>query len=663
VNKGLPMAVHLAQRGYVERQALANAVKKKTKGSKLLREVLAETNLLTEQDFQSSLVELMEESLYDLLALKEASFNFTEGEAPPRVFDMEQKAAQVALDPSGILMESARRADEWDRIHRVVLSDRDLFVVLEGWEKCGLEEPALDVGAQMDGYTDIEGILANLPYSRFDVLKALSDLVMQGHARPVSVGEIESMADEALAKEDPEEAVALLTHALMTERSNQELRMKLIGLFKQLGRNGEAASELALLGYQQAQLGRVNEALKLYARAAELNPTDLMLHERRVDLLKDEKRYDEFAVATLQFVDLLLTMGLADRTRSSLQKAIKVPALHDNRRLLERLAEVESSLGHEAVAGEIYLGLAKQLPKKDNEGRLIYLKQAFEHRRDDANLGQMVEDLQTGRNTLRRARQRRLLAIVGVMTTLFALGTGGVVELVAAHRVMHALEGNLDSITAGQLSAAMHELEEVRKQFWWTAAGRRAARMTDRLLTKEVARIEGQLARGDHDAVLKHLEWLQGHVSRPDVRQRIDALVQRTKLEQRAHPLCRRANQARPDAAAIKALSELTEPGHLDFILSRLAHDDTRPHVRQALLSALQKIDSPRSFLVVSRLYLGSRDARVDRLARSILERASHHRQQGRESTWSSIYPELEAARATSKGRRAEQVLRWLRGN
>ena len=229
---------------------------------------------------------------------------------------------------------------------------------------------------------------------------------------------------------------------------------------------------------------------------------------------------------------------------------------------------------------------------------------------------------------------------------------------------MHALEGNLDSITAGQTLAAMHELEVVREKFWWTAAGRRAARMTDRLLTKEVAQIEGLLAAGDHDAVLKHLEWLQGQVSRADVRQRIDALVQRTKLEQRADPLFRRANQARPDAAAIKALSELTEPGHLDFILTRLAHDDTRPHARQALLSALQKIDSPRSLLVVSRLYLGSEDTRVDQLARSILERASHHRQQGRESSWSSIYPELEAARAIpSRGRRAERVLKWLRGN
>ena len=183
-------------------------------------------------------------------------------------------------------------------------------------------------------------------------------------------------------------------------------------------------------------------------------------------------------------------------------------------------------------------------------------------------------------------------------------------------------------------------------------------------LSKEVDRIEALLKAGDHAAVLKRLEWLQEQVTRPDVRQRLDALVRRTQVEQRVYPLFQRVNsRTNPGAAALKMLSELTEPGHLDFILARLADQDTRAHTKQALLAALHKIDSPRSFLVVSRLYLANSDPQVEQLARSILEHASHHRQQGRESSWSSIYPELEAARGiTSEGRRAEQVLVWLRG-
>ncbi len=111
VNKGLAMGSHLAQRGYVDRGLLAAAVKKKGKTQKLLSEVLVEMDVLSQDEFEGTMIELIEESLYDLFRLKDASFKFTEGEPLPRVFDTEQKAAHIAIDPSGILMESARRHD------------------------------------------------------------------------------------------------------------------------------------------------------------------------------------------------------------------------------------------------------------------------------------------------------------------------------------------------------------------------------------------------------------------------------------------------------------------------------------------------------------------------------------------------------------------------
>ena len=49
----------------------------------------------------------------------------------------------------------------------MVLSDRDVFVVLEGWEECGLEEPALTVGQCLDGCTDIDAL--RFPNARFSL--------------------------------------------------------------------------------------------------------------------------------------------------------------------------------------------------------------------------------------------------------------------------------------------------------------------------------------------------------------------------------------------------------------------------------------------------------------------------------------------------------------
>ena len=62
VNKGLPMGSHLAQRGYVDRAMLQTAIKKKGKGLKLLSETLAEMEVLSKEEFESAMFELIEES-------------------------------------------------------------------------------------------------------------------------------------------------------------------------------------------------------------------------------------------------------------------------------------------------------------------------------------------------------------------------------------------------------------------------------------------------------------------------------------------------------------------------------------------------------------------------------------------------------------------------
>lgn len=515
INKGLPMGNHLAQRGYVERTLLATAIKNKGKTTTLLSEVLAEMDVLSREEFAAVMCELIEESLFDLLRLEEASFEFTEGAPLPRVFDTEQKAARIAIDPSGILMETARRHDEWERIDRVVLSERDVFVVLEGWEECGLGELALSVGQCLDGATDVASILEELPYSRFDVLKAITDLVMLGHARPLSDGEIEGVADETLT---------------------------------------------------------------------------------------DEPRANE-------------TMTNEDPEE----------------------------------AGTV----ARPLPAGQED-----VREAPLHRSKDSTPSPRLEDMASGEHAPRRARRRGLAVWAAVLATLLGLLAAGIVEIAASYQMMRALENSLEDITQGKPSAAMRQLNTVWARFRWTGAGRSAGRLVDRLLEFEIQQLEKLLAAGDHAAVLERLTWLRDKVSRADVRQRLDALVQRTRLEQEASPLFRQANQSSPDPEAIKAVAGLTDPGHLDFILSRLSDPATLAPARRALLTALEKIDNPRSFPAVARLYVAGGDSTTERLARSILMTASRHREQGRESSWSSVYQELEAADSS----RASQVLLWLRG-
>src|SRR5690606_38044190 len=123
-------------------------------------------------------------------------------------------------------------------------------------------------------------------------------------------GEIVQMAQAAMAEGDDEQAIQLLTQALAVERSNQELRQRLAELLERTGRREDAAAEYVLLGYAAAQAEQPDVALQWYERAAALNPNDLMLHERRVQILAKHGAPERHAMAALQLADLLLVMGL-----------------------------------------------------------------------------------------------------------------------------------------------------------------------------------------------------------------------------------------------------------------------------------------------------------------------------------------------------------------
>ncbi len=663
LNKGLPVVEHLAQRQYVEKDALAAAVKKKSKSRKFLRVVLAGMQALPDEEFRGALAELVDENLYELLMVKEADFSFTEGDPLPRVFDGEQKAAKLALDPSGILMESARRRDEWERIQKVVLSDHDIFVALEGWDQQDISDQLYEVASLLDGRLDIRGLLARLPYSRFAILKAVNDLVQQDLLRPLAVKEIEQMVEEALGADDLEEAVTLLTRALMIERSNQDLRLRLVELFQRLGRAQEAASELALLGYQAAQTGQVEDALAHYEQAVSLNPDDLMLQQRRMDLLRDQDP-EAYAAACLDLVDLLLAMGLADRARSNLVKAIELPALKKHVGLLEKLAEVEAQMGHAEAAAELLLRLASFLGKTEDDKRLRYLQQALLHVPEDQALRQRFEDLQTGRAQKRRAMQRRLVSLAATIIVVLGLGTVGIVEINVSNNVLQSLEDSLQAISDGRPAAPVSELEKLEETYGWTAAGRTAGRMVDRLLELQVMQLEGQLAAGEYQIASAGLERLQQEVTKQDFRNRLDALLHRAHRESHAQELFLLVNdRSVPGAMDQEALAQLTDPELLDFHLTRLAATDTTARAKYALLQALYSMNSPRAMPVATRLYLVNHDSQVQLWARKVLEQASQHRLAGREASWASVYPELERARKDEVTKaRAEACLVWLRG-
>ncbi len=160
-------------------------------------EILIALGLVTAREIERQMRLQIEAVVFELMSWSEGNFRFEEG--------LNEDALLYASTPLGtesLLMEGARRIDEWSRI-----ADRvpNLFVIPD-LAPGDADHPALldllpqewKVLAEIDGKTDLRMIAANLAMSEFDVARVVYGLVSTGvvvlrqPARPSQVTPIET---------------------------------------------------------------------------------------------------------------------------------------------------------------------------------------------------------------------------------------------------------------------------------------------------------------------------------------------------------------------------------------------------------------------------------------------------------------------------------------
>jgi len=486
---------HVIERGMVTAPALP-ALKKRLQRSKVgAGRVMVAAEIVTAEQLPQVLSEMVAENSYDLLSLKDARFTFKDGPEPDGTFDPDQLAADIHHEVGPLLLEGARRADDWQRIRAVIGSDQDLFLAEGG----GGAAPATDVAAallpHLDGRTDLPQLCAHVGKSRFEVAAALAALVQQGLARPARAEEISSFATQLLADDDARGAATLLRAALERRPRDTELRTRLAEALASTGQPTEAASEWAVLAGQAGEAERWPDALACCERALQLQPTDVMFHQRRCELLARTGDAASRGVAHLAWVDALCALSLHDRARSVLTIALDGP-LRGEPTLLRRLAVLATELGDPAEASKRWLQLAAQ-HQEDTDEHLEFLRLAAAQRPDDKALVQRLVDLQTGR-TASRAKKHKLFAVgAGAAALVLLLLFATLCELAAARQLATALRGQ---VADGDGVRTQTALRVVAEDHPWLPSGLAAAATAQQQAITLLHRADHLLLTGDCDA-------------------------------------------------------------------------------------------------------------------------------------------------------------------
>jgi tetratricopeptide (TPR) repeat protein len=300
-----PLGELLLRAGKIAEADLARArdTQRTAQVHRKLGELLVESGALTHKELERQVRFQVEEVVFELMSWREGFFSFEEQEVGDATAE-----ANIRISTESLLMEAARRIDEWSRIEGKVANLQVVPVLASVADDhpglLDLRPREWEVLSEIDGARDLRAIATLLAQSEFDVARVTYGLLSTGIVElrngtqapeangngatpelPTTVAPL----DAALAAlESGEPQVALLIAQRITSESPAlaDGHLLLSRILMRLGRHAEASHAIArglqadplngdlhaANGYAAAWRGDYLDALASWERALRLNP-------------------------------------------------------------------------------------------------------------------------------------------------------------------------------------------------------------------------------------------------------------------------------------------------------------------------------------------------------------------------------------------------------
>lgn len=218
----------LVRKGHITAQQLDLALRRqRQEPGRRLGELLVQAGHVAADVVQRELRQLVEEAVYSLFTWTQGTFTFEPDVTP------DGRGLAVAINPESLLLEGARRVDEWQLVQKR-FPTFDLVFELDAaraHDVASAGSDAAEVAQWLDGRRDIRALIERSGLSEFTVGRALYDMAMAGML--VQVGAPAGGSDEHEALESPVDRAARLGKALlragMLDDAERELRTALEG--------------------------------------------------------------------------------------------------------------------------------------------------------------------------------------------------------------------------------------------------------------------------------------------------------------------------------------------------------------------------------------------------------------------------------------------------
>ena len=308
----------LMRTGRITEADVERAREMQVKGdNRRLGEIIVDSGAISKREMERQVRSQVEEVVFELVGWQEGYFSFEEGDPVTSPAD-----ATVSIPTASLLMEGARRIDEWSRIERRITH----LGVIPGFapeaadhsnEYLDLLPPEWEVLTAVDSHRDVREIAAVLGRSEFDVAKAIFGLEATGVltlCEPVAESEVD-VGDKHLAPH-------------IVERAEEELKLGNLGDARELMEEAkrahphEAVVHL-ILGKIELAEKRLAKAEEHFRRALRIDTMLTDAHRLLGDVLAMSRQYSEAVEWWQRWLTLSEHAGQEEREIERVKEALR----------------------------------------------------------------------------------------------------------------------------------------------------------------------------------------------------------------------------------------------------------------------------------------------------------------------------------------------------
>lgn len=362
----------LVTSGLLDAKQVRTAFVRARKESAPLGEILEATGKIEKVQYDAIRLALEEDFLLELFTLRAGAFAFFKESYP--IPGLEERFAQcMPFETDQVLLEIARRADEWVQILET-LGDLDELFVRSGTNYPESDDLRGDLYQQIDGKRTLRDIGGGMLDALFDVAKAAQWLVLNDCIELAPAAHLLKLARETIDDQKLRRSLFYLKLIVENRRTRPDQLEEVASLFVQAG-DPRAAADVMLRIVQRTPDPERKHELLLQARA--LDGLNLAILEELVGMLREtaiagEPQFDK------ALEDLCVLFVDADRHEEALALCEELEIAHPaDIGLASRKARILHALGR----------------RDDGVAHLERLKDVYREQRNPEALTKVLEQI------------------------------------------------------------------------------------------------------------------------------------------------------------------------------------------------------------------------------------------------------------------------------